>query len=69
MVEMKLHLLMAKHRITQKELSEQTGIRQATISAYVNDTNKHIVKEHIDILCNYFNCELDDIIEYIPESK
>lgn len=64
MIKMKLHIKLAEFRMTQKELSEKTGIRQPTISAYCNDTNKHIVKEHLDIFCKLFNCKLDEIIEY-----
>lgn len=64
MVEMRLHMLIAEKRITQKELSAITGIRQPTISAYCNETYKHIVKEHIDIFCKYFECELTDLIVY-----
>lgn len=62
-MKMKLHMLLAESRMTQKELSEATGIRQATISAYVSGNYKHIVKEHIDILCDFFNCDLTDLIE------
>ena len=64
MIQMRLHMLMAEKRITQKQLSEETGIRQPTISAYYNETYKHIVKEHIEILCNYFECDLSDLIKY-----
>lgn len=64
MVNIKLNQLLKKYRISQQELSRDTGIRQATISAYVNNTCKHIVIEHINILCSYFNCELLDLIEF-----
>ena len=61
---MKLHIKMKEINITQKELSTQTGIRQATISDYANNKNIMFVKNHLDILCNYFNCEIQDLIEY-----
>lgn len=64
MVEMRLHMLIAEKRITQKELSDATGIRQPTISAYCNETYRHIVKEHIDIFCKYFRCDITDLIMY-----
>ena len=64
MVQMRLHILLAEKRMTQRELSDITGIRQPTISAYCNETYKHIVKEHIDILCKYFECELTDLIRF-----
>jgi putative transcriptional regulator len=34
--------------MTQKESSELTGVRLATISAYCNDKAKHIVIEHFN---------------------
>lgn len=64
MIKMKLHIKLAEFRMTQKELSEKTGIRQPTISAYCTDTNKHIVKEHLDIFCKLFNCTVKDLVEY-----
>jgi putative transcriptional regulator len=67
MVRMKLHLLLAQNKMTQQELSYSTGIRQSTISNYINENYKHIVKEHIEILCDYFDCSVSDLIEYIKE--
>ena len=67
MIQMRLHVLLAERRMTQKQLSDITGIRQPTISAYCNETYKHIVKEHIEILLEYFDCELTDLIVYKKE--
>lgn len=64
MIKMKLHIKLAEFRMTQKELAEKTGIRQPTISAYCNDTNKHIVKEHLDVFCKLFKCNVKDLIEF-----
>ena len=64
MIKMKLHIKLAEFRMTQKELSEKTVIRLPTISAYCNHSNKHIVKEHLDIFCELFNCNVEDLIEY-----
>lgn len=60
---------MAEKRLSQRELSQITGIRQPTISAYCNDTFVMIPKEHLDILCKYFNCRIEDLIEYINKEK
>ena len=65
---MKLHLLLAEHRLTQQELSYATSIRQSTISNYVNQSYKHIVNTHLDILCKYFKCSIVDLIEYIEDT-
>lgn len=67
MIKMKLHIELAKNRMTQKELAEKTGIRLPTISAYCNDNFKHIVKEHLDTFCKEFNCNVNDLVEFTPD--
>lgn len=69
MVKIRLRILLAEHQISQKELAEATGIRQATISAYCSGVCKHIVKKHIDIICTFFNCEVSDFIEYTKDNS
>ncbi|MDU1096421.1 MAG: helix-turn-helix transcriptional regulator [Clostridium sp.] len=67
MIKMKLHIKLAEFKMNQKELSEKTGISKNTIGAYCNETNKHIVKEHLDIFCKLFDCKVEDIVEYVKE--
>lgn len=67
MIKMKLHIKLAESRMTQKELAEATGISKNTIGSYCNETNKHIVKEHLDIFCKMFDCKIEDIIEYVED--
>lgn len=65
MVKIKVSDLLGKHKMTQKELSDRTGIRPATISAYYNETAKHIVLEHLEKICAVFNCDINDVLEVI----
>lgn len=69
MIKMKLHLLMAVHRMSQKEVAEKTGIHAPTINKYYHDTYQKIDKEHINLLCKLFNCQVSDLIEYVPDSE
>lgn len=69
MIEFKLHIRLAENRMTQKDLIEATGINKNTISKYFNNTSEKITKEHLNILCKYFNCKIEDIIEYIPDEE
>jgi Predicted transcriptional regulator len=64
MIKMKLHVKLAENRLTQKQISEITGIRLPTISAYCTDNFKTIPREHLDILCKYFKCKVEDLIEF-----
>ena len=66
---MKLHIKLAEKRMTQLELSERTGIRQPTISAYCNDRFKHVVREHLDMFCEILECDVSDLIEYEANPK
>ncbi len=62
MIETRLHILLAEKRMTQKDLAEATGIGKNTINRYCNNTWSKINKEDIDILCNFFKCEISDLI-------
>lgn len=69
MIKFKLHLLMAKTRMSQKELATLTEIQPSIINKYYNDTIIRIPKEHLDKFCQLFNCEIQDLIEYIPDEE
>lgn len=64
---MNLHSKMVEKKLSQRELSQLTKIRQATISAYCNNTFKMISREHLDILCNFFNCKVENLVEFVEE--
>lgn len=67
MIEFKLHILMAQKRINQLELAKATGIGKNSINRYYNNTCDKITKEHLDILCKFFDCKLSDLIEYTSD--
>lgn len=67
MLTCKINILLAQRRMTQKELSQITGIRPNTISGYYNDTFKLISRDHIEKFCKVFNCKMEDLFEYIPD--
>lgn len=69
MIKLKLHILLAEKRMSQKQLCELTGIRSSTMSAYYNDTYKHIVRDHLDLMCKILDCQVDDLIEFTDSSE
>lgn len=69
MIVFNLRVEMAKRKINMQQLSDITGIRRATISAYFNETYKMIGKDHLDILCKVLRCTPTDLIEYIPDDE
>lgn len=67
MIKFKLHLLMAEHRMSQKDLSDKTGITPTVINKYYHDKISRIPVEHLEKFCKYFNCQISDLVEYIPD--
>lgn len=50
------------YNLTQKDLSEGTGINRNTINRYCKNTFEKITKEHLDLLTSYFQCSVSDIL-------
>lgn len=67
MVKIHLSRLLGERRITQAELSRMTGIRPATIHELYNETAQRIKLSHLELICHYLNCQISDLIEYVPE--
>jgi len=65
-------LLAEKHfrdgrRVTLTELADATGISRVTLSKMVNQRGYGTLTDHLDRLCRFFECELKDLAEYVPE--
>lgn len=67
MIKFNLRVLMAKKDINQTKLHEATGINKDTIGRYYHNTTKRITLEHLDILCKFFDCKIEDLLEYTKE--
>lgn len=66
MVKFHLSKLLGEKRMTQKELSQKTGIRNSTINEYYNEIAISIKFEHIDKICEVLDCTTDELFEYLP---
>lgn len=64
-------VLVVKRRLRAYQVSKDTGIAESTLSSFVNivDNEKDIKLSTLIKLCNYLNCTLSELIEYIPESN
>lgn len=73
MIRYKLQELIAEkqfkegHRVTLTELTEVTGINRVTLSKLVNHRGYSTVTDNIDRLCKFFDCKVEDLMEYVPE--
>ena len=69
MIKIKLSDLLGKHKMTQAALARATNIRPATISKMYYEESKRLDISQINRICNVFNCEISDLLEYIPDDK
>ena len=67
MIKFNLRVWMARKDINQTKLHEATGINKDSIGRYYHNTTKRITLEHLDILCKFFDCKIEDLLEYTEE--
>lgn len=69
MIKIHLSRILGEKRWSQAKLSRLTGIRPSTISEIYNEFTERINLEHLDKICEALDCELTDILEYIPNRQ
>ena len=57
-----------QRRITQSEIARAIGVMPSTINGWIQQESRRL-DEHVVVgLCEYFGCELDDLL-YITEDN
>lgn len=69
-VKLRIDEILDKYDLTQAELSEKTGIRQAAISQLSRGFVSRVSIEHIERIANALNIEdIRDIIMIVDDEK
>ena len=53
--------------ITLAEVAQETGIHRATLSKIANERGYNTGTDNVDRLCAYFACEVQDLLQRVPE--
>lgn len=69
MIKIHLSRILGEKRMTQAELARQTGIRPSTINDIYNEMAERLNIEYLDRICEYLDCSITDLIEYIPNKQ
>lgn len=69
MIRIKLSEVLGKNKMTRKHLSELIGVRPNTIGDLYNEKVKKIDIETLNKICEVFECDISDILEYQKECK
>ena len=67
MIKSKLSILMGIKKVNIQDVHEGTGINRNTISNLYHDKLKSVDYDTLSRLCEYFDCQVGDILEYSKE--
>lgn len=56
-------------RVTLLELAEATGISRVTLSKMVNQRGYGTLTDHLNKLCSFFGCRIEQLAEYVPDEN
>lgn len=66
MIKILLSRKLGEVRMTQADLARATGIRPNTINELYHELTERVNLEHLDLICEALDCELDELIVRIP---
>lgn len=69
MIKIHLSRILEERQMSQAELARQTGIRPSTICSIYNEVAERLNINHLDRICEYLECDITDLIEYIPDKQ
>ena len=66
-LHMRINELLVENEISKNKLCKDLDIPRSNLNRYCNDNFQRIDANLICKLCTYFNCDVGDIIKYIPD--
>lgn len=67
MIISRLDRVMADHKISLNELSQQVGITNVNLSKLKNGHVNAVRFSTLDAICRVLDCQPGDILEYLPD--
>lgn len=69
MINCNLAVLLAKNKLKVSDAVRATGISQSTLLRLYHEQTTRIDFETIDKLCAFFNVDVGDLLEHVPNDK
>lgn len=64
-----LDVMLAKRKVSSKELAEKVGITEANLSLLKRGKVKGIRFETLSLICQHLNCQPSDLLEYTLDKE
>ena len=69
MIRILLSTKLGEIRWTQADLARATGIRPNTISELYHELVERVNLEHLDLICEALDCQLDELLVRVPDKS
>lgn len=69
MIRILLSRKLGELRWTQADLARATGIRPSTINDLYHEMAERINLEHLDLICEALDCDLEELIVRVPNPE
>lgn len=69
MIRILLSAKLGEMRWTQADLARATGIRPNTINELYHELVDRVNLEHLDLICEALDCQLDELIVRVPDAS
>lgn len=67
MIKCHLSTQMGKRKLKITDLARETGINRGTITRLYHETASRIELDVVDTMCKYFECNIEDLFEFIDD--
>lgn len=68
MIRCHLSTLMGRDKLRISEVARRTELNRSTVTALYKETTTRIDLPAIEKLCRLFDCQVGDLLEYVPDS-
>lgn len=68
-IRIRLSRLLGERRWTQAKLARRTKVRPSTIGDYYHELAERVNLKHLSKICKELNCQISDILEYVPDKE
>lgn len=66
MIRCHLARMMGEHKMRIADVVRETGLSRATVTLLYKETAQKVDLEALDKLCEFFDCQLGDLLECVP---
>ena len=69
MIKCHVSRLMGEHKMKVADVARETGIHRNMVTLLYNETATRVDLSSVEKLCRIFNCQVNDLFEFVDEKK